>query len=86
MICNKNYHFLLPSKSGSDEYAKTNAIELHRETHTLHGVLHSNGFGHLLCINGGSGLPGYQIMEFWDRLCSGLGARYIENSCVRVLA
>ncbi|KAG6415387.1 hypothetical protein SASPL_122798 [Salvia splendens] len=78
MICNKNYHFLLPSKSDSDEYAKTNTIELHRETHTLHGVLHSNGFGHLLCINGRSGLPGYQIMEFWDRLCSGLGAREVS--------
>ncbi|KAL0372797.1 UNVERIFIED_CONTAM: PHD finger protein MALE STERILITY 1 [Sesamum calycinum] len=71
MICNKKYHFLLPSKSGSAEYCKSNVIELQGEGHSLHGVFHSNGFGHLLCINGsesGSDLPGYQIMEFWDRL------------------
>lgn len=44
-------------------------------------MFHSNGFGHLLCINGSktmSGLTGYQIMEFWDRLCSGLGARKVS--------
>ncbi|XP_057782507.1 PHD finger protein MALE STERILITY 1-like [Salvia miltiorrhiza] len=73
MICNKSYHFVLPS----DDYAKTNAIDLHRDTHILHAVLHSNGFGHLLCINA-SALPGYQIMDFWDRLCSGLGAREVS--------
>lgn len=81
MICNKNYHFVLPSKAAnSDEYTKSNVIELERESHSLHGVFHSNGFGHLLCINGsddGSGLAGHQIMEFWDRLCSGLGARFV---------
>ncbi|KAL2545738.1 PHD finger protein MALE STERILITY 1 [Forsythia ovata] len=47
----------------------------------MHGVFHTNGFGHLLCINGletGSDLAGYQIMEFWDRLCTGLGARKVS--------
>ncbi|CAI9785514.1 unnamed protein product [Fraxinus pennsylvanica] len=45
--------------------------------YTMHGAFHTNGFGHLLCINGlemGSDLAGYQFMEFWDRLCTGLGA------------
>ncbi|XP_051144489.1 PHD finger protein MALE STERILITY 1 isoform X2 [Andrographis paniculata] len=83
MICNKKYHFVLPSKAGSSssECCKTNVIELHGDSHSLHGVFHSNGFGHLLCINGseaGSDLAGYQIMEFWDRLCSGLGARKVS--------
>ncbi|KAL9166768.1 hypothetical protein ABFS82_05G052300 [Erythranthe guttata] len=82
MICNKKYHFLLPSKANSGgQYSKSNLIELQGENHTLHGVFHSNGFGHLLCINGsktGSNLTGYQIMEFWDRLCSGLGARKVS--------
>ncbi|KAI3453219.1 hypothetical protein Pfo_009882 [Paulownia fortunei] len=81
MICNKKYHFLLPSKAGSGEYCKSNVIELQGEGHSLHGVFHSNGFGHLLCINGsetGSDLAGYQIMEFWDRLCSGIGARKVS--------
>lgn len=82
MICNKKYHFLLPSNSGPGENGKSDwNIELHGdEGHKMHGVFHSNGFGHLLCINGsenGSDLLGYQIMEFWDRLCSKLGARSV---------
>ncbi|KAK4484107.1 hypothetical protein RD792_011327 [Penstemon davidsonii] len=65
------------------ENCKSNVnIELYRDQgHSMHGVFHSNGFGHLLCINGsefGSDLAGYQIMEFWDRLCSGLGARKVS--------
>ncbi|KAK6146655.1 hypothetical protein DH2020_020524 [Rehmannia glutinosa] len=85
MICNKKYHFLLPAKAaaGSGDYCKSsNVIELQGDNnHSLHGVFHSNGFGHLLCINGsetGSDLAGYQIMDFWDRLCSGLGARKVS--------
>ncbi|KAG8382650.1 hypothetical protein BUALT_Bualt05G0099400 [Buddleja alternifolia] len=80
MICNKKYHFLLPSKVGSGD-CKSNMIELQGEGHSMHGVFHSNGFGHLLCVNGSetrSDLAGYQIMEFWDRLCSGLGARKVS--------
>ncbi|KAH6766690.1 hypothetical protein C2S52_017673 [Perilla frutescens var. hirtella] len=80
MICNKNYHFLLLSKAEYDK-SSINVMELQRENYSLHGVFHSNGFGHLLCINGsekGSPLPGYQIMDFWDRLCSGLGAREVS--------
>ncbi|XP_010538899.1 PREDICTED: PHD finger protein At1g33420-like [Tarenaya hassleriana] len=48
-------------------------------THLLHGVIHSNGYAHLLSLNGregGSGyLPGRAIMDFWDRLCSWLRVR-----------
>ena len=95
LICNKKYHFLLPSKDTisaclSDEgssaginvtasnsiTSKSNLIDL--QGHTMHGVFHSNGFGHLLCINGeetGLDLAGFQIMDFWDRLCTGLRAR-----------
>ncbi|XP_022877144.1 PHD finger protein MALE STERILITY 1 isoform X1 [Olea europaea var. sylvestris] len=88
MICNKKYHFLLPSKNtipaclshdNTNSMCKSNLIGL--QGHTMHGVFHSNGFGHLLCINGletGSDLAGYQIMEFWDRLCAGLGARKVS--------
>ncbi|KAA8529892.1 hypothetical protein F0562_034504 [Nyssa sinensis] len=93
MICNKKYHFLVPSKDtvaaclsnkgdGDGAYSskgKSNLVEL--EGHIMHGVFHSNGFGHLLCVNGvemGSDLAGYHIMEFWDRLCTGLGARIVS--------
>ncbi|CAI9096894.1 OLC1v1033140C1 [Oldenlandia corymbosa var. corymbosa] len=98
LICNKKYHFLLPSKDTISAHlsyeghfsmssfpaaaiatCKSNLIEL--QGHTLHGVFHSNGFGHLLCVNGletGSDLPGHQIMDFWDRLCTGLKAREVS--------
>ncbi|CAD5314376.1 unnamed protein product [Arabidopsis thaliana] len=53
--------------------------QLEDNTHLLHGVIHSNGYAHLLCLNGregGSGfLTGRAIMDFWDRLCSSLAVR-----------
>ncbi|EPS66457.1 hypothetical protein M569_08321 [Genlisea aurea] len=79
LICNKKYHFVLPLKS--DEYHETVENGDDENRHSLHGMFHSNGFGHLLCINGleaGSALAGYELMEFWDRLCSGLGARKVS--------
>ncbi|GKV35141.1 hypothetical protein SLEP1_g43447 [Rubroshorea leprosula] len=48
-------------------------------THMLHGVVHSNGYGHLLTVNGREGgsnvLSGSDIMNFWDRLCAALSVR-----------
>jgi hypothetical protein len=53
--------------------------QLENTTHLLHGVVHSNGYGHLLRINGREGgsrvVSGYHIMDFWDRLCKILGVR-----------
>ena len=50
-------------------------------THLLHGVVHSNGFGHLLLVNGREGgssvLTGSDIMNFWDRLCETLAVRFV---------
>ncbi|XP_062109811.1 PHD finger protein MALE STERILITY 1 [Humulus lupulus] len=95
MICNKKYHFVLPSKEsmvaaclnskgggGSSNYSgnKSN-IFVESRGHVMHGVFHSNGFGHLLCVNGletGSDLAGHHILEFWDRLCTGLRARKVS--------
>ena len=54
--------------------------QLENTTHLLHGVVHSNGFGHLLRVNGREGgsrmLSGCHIMDFWDRLCKVLGVRF----------
>lgn len=48
-------------------------------THLLHGIVHSNGYGHLVRINGLEGgsqiLNGRDLMDFWDRLCRLLGVR-----------
>ncbi len=49
------------------------------QSHLLHGVIHCNGFGHLLRINGrekGSNFAsGREIMDLWDRICAMLRAR-----------
>ncbi|KAK6246699.1 zinc finger protein [Theobroma cacao] len=50
-------------------------------THLLHGVVHSNGYGHLLTVNGREGgsnlLSGFHIMNFWDSLCTLLSVRKV---------
>ncbi|KAK8959255.1 PHD finger protein MALE MEIOCYTE DEATH 1 [Platanthera guangdongensis] len=55
---------------------------MHVENHLLHGILHLNGFGHLICINGYEGgsefLSGHQIMDFWDRICTALQVRVVR--------
>ncbi|KAL8258027.1 hypothetical protein R6Q59_030068 [Mikania micrantha] len=91
MICNKKYHFLVPSKDTMTAFlnyegnhssivmGKLNFVELNG--HTMHGVFHSNGFGHLLCVNGsemGSDLAGHLILDFWNRLCTCLQARKVS--------
>lgn len=59
--------------------------QLEDTTHLLHGVIHSNGYGHLLRVNGREGgsrvLSGCHIMDFWDRLCKTLAVRS-EISCL----
>lgn len=117
MVCNKKYHFVLPSAdtmvaaatclnckggklssvgnggilvdtaaiNGNVGNSSNSLVEL--EGHMMHGVFHSNGFGHLLCVNGletGSDLAGHQILEFWDRLCTGLRARYVIISYLKI--
>lgn len=55
--------------------------QLDDSTHLLHGVIHANGYGHLLRINGRESgsktLMGCDLMEFWDRLCKVLHVRYV---------
>ncbi|PIN20021.1 PHD Zn-finger protein [Handroanthus impetiginosus] len=56
--------------------------QLENTTHLLHGVIHANGYGHLLRVNGREGgskvLSGRHIMNFWDRLCRMLGVRKVS--------
>ncbi|KAE9619118.1 putative endoribonuclease YbeY [Lupinus albus] len=56
--------------------------QLENTTHLLHGVVHANGYGHLLRVNGREGgsrfLSGCHIMDFWDRLCKTLGIRKVS--------
>ncbi|KAF7820609.1 PHD finger protein [Senna tora] len=56
--------------------------QLENTTHLLHGVVHANGYGHLLRVNGREGgskfLSGCHIMDFWDRLSKTLGVRKVS--------
>jgi hypothetical protein len=42
--------------------------------HLLHGVVHLNGFGHLVEF-----VSGHQIMDLWDRICSSLNVRCVQR-------
>ncbi|KAL8196049.1 hypothetical protein R6Q57_025049 [Mikania cordata] len=56
--------------------------QLDYTNHLLHGVVHMNGYGHILRVNGREGgswfLSGSHIMDFWDRLCKVLGVRQVS--------
>ncbi|XP_009366883.2 LOW QUALITY PROTEIN: PHD finger protein At1g33420 [Pyrus x bretschneideri] len=57
-------------------------LQLHDNTHILHAVIHSNGFAHLLTLNGRQGgsaiLSPRHILDFWDRLCLALSVRTVS--------
>ncbi|KAL2606550.1 hypothetical protein GLYMA_09G233500v4 [Glycine max] len=57
-------------------------LQIEDNTHLLHGVVHSNGYGHLLTLNGREGgsklLSGSDIMNFWDRLCAAISVRKVS--------
>ena len=57
-----------------DESEDWDYAQIDDPRHLLHGIVHENGFGHLVRINGHEGgsslLTGYQLMDFWDRLCT----------------
>lgn len=48
--------------------------------HLLHGIVHLNGYGHLVGLRGFEGgsdfVSGHQIMDLWDRICTALHVRY----------
>ncbi|CAN6380998.1 unnamed protein product [Urochloa humidicola] len=56
--------------------------QLDNPRHLLHGIVHDNGFSHLVCINGREGgsslMTGCQLMDFWDQLCRYLRVRKVS--------
>ena len=52
------------------------------QTHLLHGMLHSNGCGHLKRINGREAgsrvLSGQQLIQIWEKICNLLRARDVS--------
>ncbi|KAG4964035.1 hypothetical protein JHK82_040703 [Glycine max] len=84
----RRYHFIIPMDNGWHKPLDEDSID--NQKHLLHGVIHCNGYGHLLCVNGIEGgskiLSGREIIDLWDRICTNLRARKIaveDVSCKR---
>ncbi|CAI0400358.1 unnamed protein product [Linum tenue] len=80
-VSKRKYHIIIPVHSDWNRKLEEGALDL--ESHLLHGLIHCNGFGHLLRINGIEGggsrhLSGREIMDLWDRICGSLRARSIS--------
>ncbi|PKA64370.1 PHD finger protein MALE STERILITY 1 [Apostasia shenzhenica] len=104
MICSRRFHIVLPSKDmisterltievngkGSEKSALGSNLDVdHLESHLMHGILHSNGLGHLICVNGIEGgsqfISGRQIMDLWDQICTALQVRYLLQDAAILL-
>uniref|UniRef100_A0ACD5XSG0 Uncharacterized protein n=1 Tax=Avena sativa TaxID=4498 RepID=A0ACD5XSG0_AVESA len=93
LICSKRFHFVLPKREssvetdglcygiggGTEKASKGTATS---RGHLLHGVVHLNGYGHLVGLHGFEGgsdfVSGHQIMDLWDRICSALHVRKVS--------
>ncbi|XP_077240022.1 RING/FYVE/PHD zinc finger superfamily protein [Tasmannia lanceolata] len=71
-VSKRRYHMIIPVDTEWDKPLGEKFFDL--QNHLLHGLIHCNGFGHLLCINGfesGSKyIHGTEIMDLWDRICT----------------
>ncbi|PPS13347.1 hypothetical protein GOBAR_AA07229 [Gossypium barbadense] len=80
LVSKRKYHVVIPNDRDWNKPLEDNVLNIH--SHLLHGLIHCNGFGHLLCINGIEGgskyLYGREIMDLWDRICEILKARKIS--------
>ncbi|KAJ4962060.1 hypothetical protein NE237_021970 [Protea cynaroides] len=78
-VSKRRYHLIIPIDDEWNKPLEGRLFDL--QTHLMYGLIHSNGFGHLLCINGLEGgsksLCGREIMDLWDRICTSLRTRKI---------
>ncbi|XP_076912282.1 PHD finger protein MALE MEIOCYTE DEATH 1 [Bidens hawaiensis] len=79
-VSKRKYHFIIPIDDEWNKPIDNRVLDL--QTHVLHGLIHCNGFGHLLCINGIEGgssfVYGREVMDLWDRICTTLHSREIS--------
>ncbi|VVA94218.1 unnamed protein product [Arabis nemorensis] len=78
-VSKRKYHLIIPIDTEWNMPLEDDVFDM--QTHLLHGLIHTNGCGHLISINGMEGgsknLCGREIIDLWDRICSNLGARMI---------
>jgi hypothetical protein len=84
-VCAKRYHLIIRNNRYNNGVLGLKGLDepeclVHEDpNHLLHGLVHSNGFGHLISLNRIQGvsqiLTGSDLMRFWDSLCKVLGVR-----------
>uniref|UniRef100_A0A7N0V9Q6 PHD-type domain-containing protein n=1 Tax=Kalanchoe fedtschenkoi TaxID=63787 RepID=A0A7N0V9Q6_KALFE len=78
-VCKRRYHLIVPKEASWGECLKDGALT--EGQHLLHGMIHCNGFGHLLRVNGietsASRLRRDEIMELFDVMCGLLKTRKV---------
>ncbi|XP_024961182.1 PHD finger protein At2g01810-like [Cynara cardunculus var. scolymus] len=90
-VCKRRYRFMIPpygDKQPLKDHDQKNSLELD-DTHILHGLIHCNGFGHLISINklelGSSNcLTQTDVMNLWDSICSSLKTRKVSVADVKL--
>ncbi|KZV49766.1 PHD finger protein MALE MEIOCYTE DEATH 1 [Dorcoceras hygrometricum] len=79
-VSKRKYHFIIPVDDEWNKPLDEGAFDI--QSHLLHGLIHCNGFGHLLCINGIDGgskiIYGRELMDLWDRICTTVHTRKIS--------
>ncbi|CAA0811517.1 PHD finger protein MALE MEIOCYTE DEATH 1 [Striga hermonthica] len=79
-VCKRRYHFIIPAKQNWNLPLDEDFGEVHN--HKLYGLIHCNGYGHLLGINALKTNSKFSTaddcMVLWDRLCSVLKVRSIS--------
>lgn len=80
-VSKRKYHLIIPANDEWNDRIEEGVFDL--QMHLLHSLIHCNGFGHLICINGIAGgskfIYGREIMDLWDRICTTLCVRKIKN-------
>ncbi|CAN4088482.1 unnamed protein product [Withania somnifera] len=79
-VSKRRYHLLIPANENWEKPLGSDSVEI--GNHVLHGLIHCNGYGHLLSINGANEdsnlLSVSDFMDLWDRLCTIIKTRKIS--------
>ncbi|GER26232.1 PHD finger protein [Striga asiatica] len=79
-VSSRKYRLIIPCNEECNNPLDEGSFD--QQTHLLHGLIHCNGYGHLICINGVEGgskyICGGEIMDLWDRICTTLQVRQIS--------
>lgn len=85
-VSKRKYHFIIPNDKDWNKPIDVGVLDL--QTHLLHGLIHCNGFGHLLCVNGIEGgssfIYGREVMDLWDRICTSLHSRLSQLQYINI--